>query len=184
MLAELRALALLLSASLAGILLGYQIPGSLFVDFGPNDTGYARGFREDFEIDEPTLFRWTTNASRVDLPFHLRGPYDVTLRFKRHIEAPSEIRIFLSGEPVATFVVPQQDFTLRSFRSGSEAFRPFGLRVLSHSSDPRALGLALDWMEVRPARRFGALVPGFAPLAALLSWVLDPTVDASSAMWA
>jgi hypothetical protein len=112
---------LLALLSSSALLLAFQAPGDIFLDFGPNDNRYVSGFREDFEIDEPTLIHWTTDSARVRLPFYLRSPYEVTLRFKRHIEKPAEIRLFLDGEAVETFTAPRQDFAVRGFRNPSPA---------------------------------------------------------------
>ncbi len=163
---------LLLFLSAAALLLAFQAPGGIFLDFGPNDSRYVSGFREDFEIDEPTLIHWTTDRARVRLPFYLRSPYEVTLRFKRHIERPASIRLFLAGETVETFDAPQQDFALRRFRSANHESGPFELGLVSSSEDPRPLGLALDWMSVRPSGGIVSVIPTAPAWLALLSWVV------------
>jgi hypothetical protein len=156
----------------AGVLVGaFQVPGEIFLDFGPNDRRYVSGFREDFEIDEPTLIHWSQDRARVRLPFYLRSPYEVTLRFKRHIEKPAEVRLFLDGEPVESFTAPQQDFTVRRFRNPAPAGGAFEIGVVTTSEDPRPLGIALDWMSLRPEPGALAVIPTSAALAAMLSWV-------------
>jgi hypothetical protein len=172
MTSEVRNVGLLLLLAAATVLLAFQLPSDLFIDFGPNDSRHAQDFREDFEIDEPTLIHWTTHRSKISLPFHLNGPYDVTLRYKRHIARDAEIRLFLEGEPLETFVVPQQDFTLHTFSAVRPEAGPFELLLLARSEDARPLGLALDWMAIRPARRFGAILPSVGALSWILSWVL------------
>ncbi len=166
-----KALGLLTLLSAGALLLAFQAPGDVFLDFGPNDLRYVSGFREDFEIDEPTLIHWSTDRARVRLPFYLRSPYEVTLRFKRHIEKPAEIRLFLDGEAVETFNAPQQDFTVRRFRNPSPRGGIFELGLVSSSEDPRPLGLALDWMSVRPSGGFLSVIPTAPAFLALLSWV-------------
>jgi hypothetical protein len=152
-------------------LLAFQAPGEIFLDFGPNDGGYVSGFREDFEIDEPVLIHWSTDRARVRLPFYLRSPYEVTLRFKRHIEKPAEIRLFLNGEAIETFTAPQQHFAVRRFRNPSPDGGVFELGLVSSSEDPRPLGLALDWMSVRPSGGLLPAIPTASAFLALLSWV-------------
>ena len=159
----------LLSAS--ALFLAFQAPGDIFLDFGPNDARYVSGFREDFEIDEPTLIHWSRDRARVRLPFYLRSPYEVTLRFKRHIEKPAEMRLFLDGEAVETFTVPRQDFTVRRFRNPNPGGGVFELGLVSRSEDRRPLGLALDWMSVRPSGGFLSVIPTAPAFLALLSWV-------------
>ncbi len=166
-----KAFGLLLFLSASALLLAFQAGGGIFLDFGPNDGRYVSGFREDFEIDEPTLIHWTKDRARVRLPFHLRAPYEVTLRFKRHIEKQAEIRLFLDGEPVETFTAPQQDFAVRTFRGPSPEGRTFELGLVTSSEDPRPLGLALDWMSVRSSGGFFPIVPTAPAFLWLLSWV-------------
>jgi len=162
---------LLALLSAGALLLAFQAPGDIFLDFGPNDARYLSGFREDFEIDEPTLIHWSKDRARVRLPFYVRSPYEVTLRFKRHIEKPAEVRLFLDGQAVETFTAPRQDFAVRRFRSPGAAGSVFELGLVSSSEDPRPLGLALDWMAVRPSNGFLSVIPTAPAFLALLSWV-------------
>ncbi len=166
-----KAFGLLLLLSAGAILLAFSAPGDIFLDFGPNDLRYVSGFREDFEIDEPTLIHWSKDRARVRLPFYLRSPYEVTLRFKRHIEKPAEIRLFLEGEAVETFTAPQQSFAVRRFRKSGRGGSVFELGLVSSSEDPRPLGLALDWMSVRPSGGLLSVIPTAPAFLALLSWV-------------
>jgi hypothetical protein len=164
-------LVLLVAAS--ALLLAFQLPSDVFLDLGPNDGRYAHAFREDFEVDEPTIIHWSRNRSSVTLPFHLRGPYEVTLRYKRHVAASAEVRFFLGDEHVDTVTVPQTDFALLDLRASNERGGRFELGLVSSSDDPRPLGLALDWMQLRPARDFGAILPSAGALVWMLSWVLS-----------
>jgi len=166
-----KAFGLLLLLSVSALLLAFQAPGDIFLDFGPNDAPYVSGFREDFEIDGPTLIHWSKDRARVRLPFYLRSSYEVTLRFKRHIEKPAEIRLFLDGDAVETFTAPRQDFAVRRFRNLRPGGGVFELGLVSSSEDPRPLGLALDWMSVRPSRGFLSVIPTASAFLALLSWV-------------
>ena len=59
-----KAFALLALLSAGALLLAFQIPGDIFLDFGPNDSRYVRGFREDFEIDEPYIVVQLDEACR------------------------------------------------------------------------------------------------------------------------
>ena len=162
---------LLLVLAAFALLLAFQLPSDIFLDFGPNDTRYTRGFREDFEVDEPTIIHWSSDRSTVIVPFHLSGPYDVTLRYKRHIASPADVRFFLGDELVETATVPQRDFGLIDLHTDNTDGGPFELRLLSRSDDPRPLGLALDWMQIRPSPQFGAVVPNAPALLWMLSWV-------------
>lgn len=172
MIADALRVSLLLVLAALALLAAFQRPSDIFVDFGPNDNSYVRGFREDFEVDEPTIIHWSGDRASVRLPFTLRGPYDVTLRYKRHIASPAEVRFFLGDDLVKTAVVPQQDFGLLELSSRNSGSEPFELRILSRSDDPRPLGVALDWMQIRPSHRIGAVIPHAAAMLAMLSWVL------------
>jgi hypothetical protein len=88
------------------LLLAFQAPGDIFLDFGPNDARYVSGFREDFEIDEPTLIHLVEGPRPVRLPSTC-ALYEVTLRFKRHIEKPAEIRLS-RRRGVETFTAPRR----------------------------------------------------------------------------
>ncbi|MGH9324847.1 MAG: hypothetical protein ACRD21_12275, partial [Vicinamibacteria bacterium] len=170
--ADFRAAGVLALLATGSFFLAFQGPGDIFLDFGPNDGRYVEGFREDFEIDEPTLFHWSTDRAQVRLPFHVQAPYEVTLRFKRHIEKPAEIRLFIEGDAVGSFTAPRQDFTLRTFRVKEPSGEAFELGLLSSSEDQRRLGLAIDWMRVRTERgRFLRTLPTVSAALALLSWV-------------
>lgn len=165
MTSEVRRAGLLLLASSALLLLAYQAPTDLFFDFGPNDSSYVDGFREDFEIDEPSLIHWSLRRGTVRLPVVVpTGELRVSLRYKRHIAAPAEIRAFVAGEQAARFMAPQGDFQVRTFTVPANArpWTPLEIALLSQSSDPRPLGLALDWLRVETS---GIVLP--APLAFL-----------------
>ena len=166
-----KAFGLLALLSMSALLLAFQAPGDIFLDFGPNDLRYVSGFREDFEIDEPTLIHWSKDRARVRLPFYFRSPYEVTLRFKRHIEKPAEVRLYLDGQAAGTFTAPQQDFSVRRFQNPSPSGGLFELGLVTSSEDPRPLGLALDWMSVRPSNGFLPVIPAAPAFLALLSWV-------------
>ncbi len=163
-------LGLLLLASVV-LLISYQAPGDIFLSFGPNDSSYVSGFREDFEIDEPTFIHWSQKRGRVSLPFVLdEAPIDIVFRYKRHMELPAEIRVFIGSTQVDHFEVPQQDFTVRtiSLESNPAPHEPLEIVFLAHSVDPRPLGLALDWLQIRPQ---GRVLPTLRPLLFLLGIV-------------
>jgi hypothetical protein len=170
---EARALALLLVATSVALVLAFQVRGELFFDLGPNDRRYTSGFREDYEVEEPTMIHWTTTTSAIRLPFSIHGPYEVVIRHKRHVASETEVRFFLAGEQVATENLPQHDFRLTHLRSETDSLRPLTLSMVASSKDPRPLGLALDWIAVRraPGGARSLLFPNAAAALALLVWV-------------
>jgi len=161
---------LLLLASVV-FLISYQVPGDIFLSFGPNDFSYVAGFREDFEIDEPTFIHWSQKRGRVSLPFVLdEAPIDIAFRYKRHMELPAEVRVFVGSTQVDRFEVPQQDFTVRTIHleSNPASHEPIDIVFLAKSADPRPLGLALDWLQIRPQ---GRVLPTLRPFLFLLGIV-------------
>ena len=162
---EVRRAGLLLLAASTLLLIAYQARTDIFFDFGPNDSSYVTGFREDFEIDEPTLIHWSLRRGRVRLPVVLpTGALEISFRYKRHVALPAEIRVFVASEQVDHFVAPQQDFVVRTFTVpvNAQPWTPLEIVFLSQSSDPRPLGLALDWLRVETS---GIVIP--APVAFL-----------------
>ena len=169
---EVRRAGLLLLAASILFLIAYQAPTDLFFDFGPNDGDYVTGFRKDFEIDEPTLIHWSLRRGRVRLPVILpRGPFDISFRYKRHIALPAQTTLFVANEQVDRFPVPQQDFQVRTVTVSENArpWTPLDIVFLSRSSDPRPLGLALDWLRILPS---GPVLPAPAAFLYLLGTVL------------
>ena len=170
--AEVRRAGLLLLAASILFLIAYQAPSDLFFDFGPNDNDYVTGFRDDFEVDEPTLIHWSLRRGRVRLPVILpSGPFQLSFRYKRHIALPGETALFVANEQVDRFPVPQQDFVVRTVTISENArpWAPLDITFLSRSSDPRPLGLALDWLRIVPS---GPVLPAPAAFLYLLGTVL------------
>jgi hypothetical protein len=161
---------LLLFTAIVVLLLAYQATGDIFLAFGPNDYPYVAGFREDFEIDEPTFIHWSGTQGRARLPFLLPGPFDLRFRYKRHVAVPAEIRVFIGDEMVDLFEAPQGDFTLRTIHvsRNPRPWAPVEIVFLARSRDPRPLGLALDWLQVVPKR---PIVPTIVPFVYLLGLI-------------
>ncbi len=166
----LRATLLFLTAAVV-LILAVQTPGDIFLAFGPNDYVYVAGFREDFEIDEPTFIHWSGARGRVRLPFLLpSGSFDLSIRYKRHVAIPAEIRVFVGDELVDRFEAPQGDFTLRTIHvdRNPRPRAPVEIVFLVRSQDPRPLGLALDWLQVAPK---GPVLPTTVPFVYLLGFI-------------
>jgi len=173
--AEARRIGFLLAAATLLLLLAYQLPGDVFLDIGPNSFRYLRGFREDFEMDGATYIHWTRPRAEVSLPFLIpRGPIEIAYRFKRHMEAPADIRVFAAGVAVDRFTAAGQDFAVRRaiLAENPAPWSVLELAFLSSSTDPRPLGVALDWLQVVPPARFGPLLPAPASFGYLLAAVL------------
>ncbi len=161
----------LLAAASAMFLIAYQASSDIFLNFGPNDFAYVTGFREEFEIDEPTLIHWSRQRSQVRLPFVLPdGRFSISFRYKRHTRLAAEIRLFVNGGQVDRFIAPQQDFTVRTIvvEQNPSPWTPLEVTILAQSQDPRPLGLAMDWLQIRPS---GPVLPTPRALAYLLGLV-------------
>jgi hypothetical protein len=124
----------------------------------------VRGFRDDWERDGATVFRWTTPAARIDLPVHVKGEgLRLRLRARRHFLEPAQVRLGIEGRTVAQFEIQAgngeayrvYDFPLPPL----EGRHAFSLSMDSSSGNPRPLGLALDWMELEAASRGAFAMP-------------------------
>jgi hypothetical protein len=96
----------------------------------------------------------------------------VDFRFKRHARLPADVSVFVAGAAVDRFIVGEQDFEVRRavLQRNPSPWEPLRLSFLSRSSDPRPLGVALDWVSVRPSR--APLLPEPRGLLQLVAVVL------------
>lgn len=136
-------------------LLALQRPSPLFVNFGAGDGPFARGFRGGWERDGlrgsgETMFHWTADGSRVELPFAASGELTVRLRIARFANDSADLKVLSGGEVVDHWTQPPMGWRIRDLRAGSG---PFALQFRSTAPSGDELGVALDWMEVRGARR-------------------------------
>lgn len=126
---------------------------SVFLDFGPNDADYIRGFRQDWERDGRTRFHWTSQAANVVLPLRVAGDGPtLRLRFRRHLIETANVKIAIEGRTAAAFEAqadPKVAYrTLELSLPALEGRHPFVLSIEAPSESPRPLGLALDWLEL------------------------------------
>lgn len=123
------------------------------LNLGPNDAEYVQGFRTDWERDGRTRFHWTTLQSSVHVPLLLEGPgHRLTLRVRRHFVEPARIVLTVEGRTAAVFEavadtkvpyrIEQVDLPPLAGRD------PFTLAIQASSSNPRPLGVAIDWLAV------------------------------------
>jgi hypothetical protein len=112
------------------------------------------------------------------LPFILdESSVDIAFRYKRHMSLPADVRVFVGSTQVERFEVPQQDFTVRTINlQGNPApHESIEISFLVQSLDPRPLGLALDWLQIRP---HGRVIPTLEPFLYLLAIVAGLTLFA------
>jgi hypothetical protein len=123
------------------------------IEFGPNDVGYTTGFRQDWERDGVTRFRWTGTHSTVTLPLGASGDgLRLRARLRRHLIEPAEVIVYAQDNPVGRFAIQADlhspyrtiDLPLPPSRWAS----PLRITIQTTSVNPRPLGVALDWLEI------------------------------------
>jgi hypothetical protein len=144
---------LLAVASFLGPLLAASRASVARIDLGPNDSAYVSGFRDDWERDGQTQFRWTSFFSTLNFSVRAAGDgFHLRLRLRRHFVEPAHVRLIVEGKPVASFDVAADPHV--PYRTVDVALPPldgrhrFVLGIEAPSANARALGIALDWVEL------------------------------------
>lgn len=150
-----------------GTLFAERTAQRALLNFGPNDSEYATGLRDDWERDGRTIFHWTTLATRIRLPLGVRGDgFVLRLRARRHFLEPAHVVVAVDGRVVDTFELsaasapdPRRPYTVREILlSAGTGATPLQIDLQSLSSNPRPLGIALDWIELERLAGTGAWV--------------------------
>ena len=131
------------------------------VEIGPNDVAYVAGFREDWERDRLTRFRWTTTHASITVPVRASGSgLRLRARMRRHLVEPAEVIVSAQGVEAGRFAIQADPRT--PYRSIElplpvlSSARPLDITLQSRSENPRPLGVALDWIEIeRGSGSFG-----------------------------
>ncbi len=186
------AVALLTALALA---LAYQARARVTLDVGDSyDAPFVARFF-DAENDGTQTYRWTRDVSRVELDAQaLTTPWTLQMRLNGfRPNRPARLTVEMNGAPVDSLLVTDgwdvysmsgdvaadawtgdNRLTLRA-----DTFVP--QREIEGSTDPRRLGVVIDWMELTPARSahaigtdevwldFGA-PPVMPPWATVASW--------------
>jgi hypothetical protein len=165
----------------------------ILLDIGPNDADYVRGFREDWEPDGRTRFRWAGPVAEIRIPLHVRGDGHVLrLRVRRHFVEPAQVRLTTEGRTAAVFDIqadPTTPYRILEFPLPRlEGREPFALALRAASERAGAWSLAFDWLEIErraPSARFGLLVSTrvLVALAVLIAF-LAPWLAGLDARWA
>jgi hypothetical protein len=158
------------AAALALPFLAAPLTRPVVVNLGPNDQDYVRGFREDWERDGKTRFRWTTLASSLRFPVALEGSGHVArLRVRRHFIEPATVTASIDGQVFGRFDIAADPATpyriLELPLPELTAQRPLSIELHATSANPRPLGMAVDWVEVVPARGSAVQLPASMRLA-------------------
>jgi hypothetical protein len=154
-------LAVLLACGWLSTALALSHARPVLLNLGPNDAEYVEGFREDWERDRLTRFHWTTLSAAIRLPVHVRGSGHVLrMRVRRHFVEPARITLRVEGRTAATFDIvadTRVPYRVLEFPLPSLDGRdPFRLEILASSSNPRPLGVAIDWVEIQRSSTDGS----------------------------
>lgn len=130
-------------------------PSPIVLNLGPNDAAYVQGFRSDWERDGRTRFRWTTQSAAIRLPVRLAGDgFRLRMRMRRHLPDPAFVRLTAEGRTVDSFEIrPDEKTAYRILDKPLPTLVgqwPFALLIECESTNPRPLGMALDWLEIIP----------------------------------
>ncbi|MET0556793.1 MAG: hypothetical protein ABW221_27380 [Vicinamibacteria bacterium] len=163
------------AASILLPLLAAPLTRPVVLNLGPNDQDYVRGFREDWERDGRTRFRWTTFASTLRFPVGLEGDGHVLqMRVRRHFIEPATVTASIDGVAFGRFEIASDSNTpYRTVRlplPTLRADRALLIDLHTTSTNPRPLGMAVDWAEVVPASgRSVRILPGARMAVATLA---------------
>jgi len=159
--AALAAAALAWLAALVAAAFALERPAPLFVNLGAGDGAFARGFRGGWERDGlrgsgETMFRWTLDGSRLELPVDVRGGRPAArMRLARFAPGAAELSVLVDGRERDRWTQPSVGWRVREIDLG-ETRGPLTVTFRSRSEDPEGLGVAVDWVEITGA---GAVVP-------------------------
>ena len=123
----------------------------ILLNFGPNDTAYIRGFREGWERQDRTRFHWTSPSAAVTLPLRVQGEgFRLRMRVRRHFLDPAHVRLGVEGRTVAAFDLKADEKVaypvIETPLPALDGRAPFALGIEAPSSNPRPLGIAIDWL--------------------------------------
>lgn len=149
-------------------------PAPLLLNLGAGDAPYARGFRSGWERDGltgsgETQFRWTLDGARLEFPVTvLSGHLSARLRLARFVDTPVEMTLLAAKKEVDRFEQRPHGWLVRDVDLG-ELSGPLVLQFRSRTKDGDAMGVALDWAEVRGA---GLVLPRAKLVPGLLAFFL------------
>ncbi len=176
-------LAVLLGEALLFLASFVQAP--LDFDVGPSTGSYLPGFTES-EERLPVTFRWTNEGAAVLIPLSTSSETGtLQLRYARFLPGTAAVRLFVNGEPLASFSARSGRFRTQEIRASFDAEGPLRLAILVDDPDPSKLGIAIDWIRIENARfrlPIGAVAPRiFVAGVFLLTLVLGFSIPLSAA---
>jgi hypothetical protein len=145
-----------------GLYLASFAQAPLDFDVGPSTGSYLPGFTES-EERLPVTFRWTKERASLVIP--LEGESDegtLHLRYARFLPSNAAVRLFLNGEPIASFSARPGRFRTHPIPVRFSSDGPLKLDILVDDPSSENLGLAVDWVRIEGARfrlPFDAMAP-------------------------
>jgi hypothetical protein len=131
-------------------------------DVGPSTGSYLPGFTES-EERLPVTFRWTKERASLVIPLEgATGEGTLQLRYARFLPSNAAVRVFLNGEPLASFSARPGRFRTHPIPVRFSSDDPLKLDILVDDPSPENLGLAVDWVRIEGARfrlPFDAMAP-------------------------
>jgi hypothetical protein len=136
----------------AALYLASFVQAPLDFDVGPSTGSYLPGFTES-EERLPVTFRWTGERASILVPFEgVSGGARIQLRYARFLEGNAAVRVFLNGDPIASFSARSGRFRTQEFSASFSSDEPLQLELLVDDPSPERLGLAVDWVRIEGAR--------------------------------
>ena len=133
-------------------------------DVGPSTGPYLPGFTES-EERLPVTFRWTKEKASLLIPLEgLSEEARLQLRYARFLPGNATVRLFLNGEPIASFSARPGRFRTHEIPVSFSSDGPMRLEILIDDPNPEKLGLAVDWIRIEGAR-FRLPLSAIAPRA-------------------
>jgi len=164
------ALAFLLLANEALFGVASLARSPLTIDVGPSTGAYLTGFTES-EERLPVTFRWTGERASVAPSVTVSpGPATLVIRYARFLDETVRVRVYVSGAQAGTFLARPGRFRTERLPITLPG-GPLEIRLLSETTEPRRLGIAVDWIRLEQARSFlpfGTLGPRLLVLAVSL----------------
>jgi hypothetical protein len=121
-------------------------------DVGPSTGSYLPGFTES-EERLPVTFRWTRERASILVPLEGRSEgARIQLRYARFLEGNAAVRVFLNGDPIASFSARSGRFRTQEIPASFSSEGPTRLDLVVDDPSPEKLGLAVDWIRIEGSR--------------------------------
>lgn len=154
---------LLLLLSLAAGLLLYSVPSHFFFDIGTSSAGpYLEGFTAP-EANESYTYAFSTRELVVRLPSHTARNYRLSIRMSGWRPAgapPARVSFHRGGDSLGVFRVrpePSRYHVLVPGEGSTTRMHWLSTMFQAGEEDPRLLGMAVDWVDIRALGEKGRL---------------------------